>query len=682
MMKKITTFFLVLTATLMTVTVHAQTEITCAEAREYALSVSANNVLYNDGATYVMQGYVTAIQTAWSSSWKNVSFWIADTENGGKVIQAYRCVANTQDEAPNVGSLVRVTGQLTRYNSTPEVAAGCTCEMLSNTEPPTNLGEKTIEEFINLANTKDTCILRGVVTEIVSSQYGNFHMDDNTASVYVYGLSRDAAGNSLTFNSLGIGVGDTVKLSGIYQLYGSTHEVTSARYISHAKPVEPQEEEYNIDFATSFATGWDAWIGKTITFTNDFVYCDTWNNTIAPSRIRNAEEYGEEGSDAYNAALAKQAIDSCHLLGYTIPWQTYRTGTLVRGLKAYIPAANQLQAVNVPELINNNLPTERPDLGEPDLVIVGANIENFFVTNVGFDSHGAQSEEQLVTQKAKIKAALSNMNADIYALCEVEQGTAAVQALVDLLNEATGTTDFAYVNTGSSAYQNSAMVCFIYNKTKVQTYGTYWYPYTAYSMKWREAIQCFTHIATGERFNISMNHFYAKISKTDEDREDNMTKLITKLPSATYADPDVLVLGDLNAYTGETAVTLLSEGQGYVDLLMRDDPDGYSHLYGCTAGFLDHAYCSPSMASQVTKAVSYHINADTPSSLYSYAKGNESMYRYSDHDPILVGLKWSKNPSTDVENVTDGTKAHKQIRHGQLIIIRGAQAFTVTGQRL
>jgi hypothetical protein len=45
------------------------------------------------------------------------------------------------------------------------------------------------------------------------------------------------------------------------------------------------------------------------------------------------------------------------------------------------------------------------------------------------------------------------------------------------------------------------------------------------------------------------------------------------------------------------------------------------------------------MASQVTKAVSYHINADTPSSLYSYAKGNESMYRYSDHDPILVGLK-------------------------------------------
>lgn len=677
-MKKIFLLLLLLPA----LWVQAQTEITCAKAREYALSVTANNELYNGGETFVIQGYVTVIQTAWSSSYKNVSFWMADTENGGKVIQAYRCVANTQADAPNVGSRVRVTGQLTKYNSTPEVAAGCTCEILSNTEPPTNLGYKTIAEFINMANTKDTCILKGVVTDIVSSQYGNFHLEDNTASVYVYGLSKDAAGNSIQFSSLGVEVGDTMTISGIYQLYGSTHEVTSGRYISHSKPVDPQAQETTVDFATAFADGWDAWIGKTVTFTNDFVYSDTWNNTIAPSRIRNAEEYGEEGSDAYNAALAKQAIDSCHLTGYTIPWQTYRTGTLVRGLKAYIPAANQLQAVEVPQLINTEVPTQRPDLGDPDLVIVGANIENFFITNVGSSSHGAQNETQLATQKAKLKAALSNMNADIYALCEVEQGTAAVQALVNLLNEATGTSDFAYVNTGSTAYENSAMVCFIYNTTKVATYGTYWYPYTAYNMKWREAIQCFRHIDTGEKFNLSMNHFWAKISKTDADREDNMTKLITKLPSTTGADPDVLILGDLNAYTGENAITMLTEGKGYVDLLMRDDPDGYSHLFGCTVGFLDHAFCTPSMASQVSKAVSYHINSDFPSSIYGYAKGNESMYRYSDHDPILVGLKWNKDTPEGVENVTDESQARKEIRHGQLIIIRGAQAFTVTGQRL
>ena len=103
-MKKFFLFLLLVPAML----VQAQTEITCAQAREYALSVGADGESYNGGATYVVQGYVTYIQNVWSSQYKNVSFWMADTKDGGKVIEAFRCVALTKADAPNLGALVHI----------------------------------------------------------------------------------------------------------------------------------------------------------------------------------------------------------------------------------------------------------------------------------------------------------------------------------------------------------------------------------------------------------------------------------------------------------------------------------------------------------------------------------------------------------------------------------------------
>ena len=99
-MKKFFLFLLLMPAML----VQAETQITCAQAREYALSVGADGESYNGGATYVVQGYVTYIQNVWSSQYKNVSFWMADTQDGGKVIEAFRCVAETQADAPNLGA--------------------------------------------------------------------------------------------------------------------------------------------------------------------------------------------------------------------------------------------------------------------------------------------------------------------------------------------------------------------------------------------------------------------------------------------------------------------------------------------------------------------------------------------------------------------------------------------------
>ena len=104
----------------------------CATAATAALSVSANNELYNDGAVYTIQGYVTSIKTAYSDQYHNISFWMADTQEGGEVLQAYRAACASEEDAPQVGDKVAVTGSLTKYGTTPEFAAGCTFEIIGD----------------------------------------------------------------------------------------------------------------------------------------------------------------------------------------------------------------------------------------------------------------------------------------------------------------------------------------------------------------------------------------------------------------------------------------------------------------------------------------------------------------------------------------------------------------------
>ena len=102
----------------------------CAEAAEAALSVEKNKDLYNDGKEYTIRGFVTAIETEFSEQYGNISFWMADDVNGGNVLQAFRCVPEAADKLPEVGDLVEVTGQLTKYNDIPEFAQGCTCVII------------------------------------------------------------------------------------------------------------------------------------------------------------------------------------------------------------------------------------------------------------------------------------------------------------------------------------------------------------------------------------------------------------------------------------------------------------------------------------------------------------------------------------------------------------------------
>lgn len=244
-MKKILSLF---AAVLFAGSMMAATVMTCAEAREAALSVSANNELYNNGEEIEVTAYVTSIAYALKDG--SMSFWMADAADGGNVLEAYKCAIADAADAPVVGDKVKVTGNLTKYNTTPEFAQNCTCEILERAGAPENLGPKTIAEFLELKNAKDTCILRGAVANIVMDKtdptkynaYGNFDLVDATGSLYIYGLLTPE-GEAQKFIEMGINEGDSITIKALYAEYNGNPQAKNAILVEGGSVVPVEEAD-------------------------------------------------------------------------------------------------------------------------------------------------------------------------------------------------------------------------------------------------------------------------------------------------------------------------------------------------------------------------------------------------------------------------------------------------------
>jgi hypothetical protein len=120
------------------------------------------------------------------------------------------------------------------------------------------------------------------------------------------------------------------------------------------------------------------------------------------------------------------------------------------------------------------------------------------------------------------------------------------------------------------------------------------------------------------------------------------------LPQVVSAanDPDVLVVGDMNAYGMEDPIRLLNAA-GYVneiDRFVRPHGIPYSYVFGGESGYLDHALASASLSPQVAGVTEWHANADEPETI-DYNLGDTAQdpyandaFRASDHDPVIVSL--------------------------------------------
>jgi predicted extracellular nuclease len=212
---------------------------------------------------------------------------------------------------------------------------------------------------------------------------------------------------------------------------------------------------------------------------------------------------------------------------------------------------------------------------------------------------------------------------------------------------------FTYINDGGSPYSSYTKSGFVYCSDKVRPYGQLRENNT--DVKQRKKTQAFQEISTGEVFLFSVNHFKAKSGNGSGDNADKgdgqgtyngdrkreaQSVLSNYDTDRRYVnDNDILIMGDLNAYAMEDPITILREG-GMIDLHRAFHVDSsYSYVYRGYLGYLDHALCNSTLYPQVTGMVAYHINSDESDS-YTYDKSNDqTMFRCSDHDPVIVGLK-------------------------------------------
>ena len=113
-------------------TVTAPTVLTCAQAVEIAKAVSADNVKAENGK-YVVRGYMTKEAGKGFASdmanYKNITFWMADERGTAQTFEAYQVKPLDTENLPEVGALVEIVGDLTKYKTTYETTGGGSATM-------------------------------------------------------------------------------------------------------------------------------------------------------------------------------------------------------------------------------------------------------------------------------------------------------------------------------------------------------------------------------------------------------------------------------------------------------------------------------------------------------------------------------------------------------------------------
>jgi uncharacterized protein len=308
--------------------------------------------------------------------------------------------------------------------------------------------------------------------------------------------------------------------------------------------------------------------------------------------------------------------------------------------------------------------------------VASFNVLNYFTTidqsggqclpsNTRSDCRGADSAIEFTRQKAKIISALAAIDADVVGLIEIQRNNnVALQDLVNGLNQAMGAGTYSTVAEPTSGVGTDAIkVALIYKPSRLSLILGSGLSDTNPIHNRPPVAQGFV-VPNGERFAVIVNHFKSKGcdgAATPEELDNgegcfaikrlgqaNQLALFAEAVKTASATQKVLILGDLNAYAQEQAITTLTDS-GYIDLARRFDPLAVSYVFDGAAGTLDYAIASPLMNQAVTNARFWAINADEPFVIdYNTEFKPQDLYtatpwRSSDHDPLLVGLSLYKS---------------------------------------
>jgi predicted extracellular nuclease len=484
-------------------------------------------------------------------------------------------------------------------------------------------------------------------------------------------------------------VGDIVRIKGKIGEYFNNTQISSVYSLTICKTdLEPVATNV---FAREFNANPESYEGMYVRFPRPMAVTDTYN-TQKYGEVWLAEKGVVEqptneypvGDDA--AALAADNMARSVLLDdsstKTYPNQipylgaagTLRLGDTVNPLEGAV-YYNYYQYRIMPQdpasvkfVPHQGRPADPKTKG--NLVIASVNALNYWTTLGG---RGAKYPDQFAVQTEKLVAELLGTNADIIGLQEIENlfdDDTPIITLVDALNTAEGAPVWSYVDPpdpnvypirNEIIYRTDRVTLVGGSETVIDPIFDNIPPGRDDPVGRRPVAQAF--MFNGDTFTVINNHFKSKgcsgAAGLDEDQGDgqscfNATRvaqaglvlgLVDDMVAQT-GDPDVIVIGDLNAYLDEDPVLALEAE--LVHLVREWDKDPYSYNYFYRAGgpwigrgLLDHALTTPSMTDKVKRAEVWHINADEPRYLdwWDTDVVAPGPYRASDHDPVIISLK-------------------------------------------
>lgn len=365
----------------------------------------------------------------------------------------------------------------------------------------------------------------------------------------------------------------------------------------------------------------------------------------------------------------------------------------------YMPTkqiTGETAANDLPVTITDNTRTDKPAdvLGkEGDIKVSTFNLLNYFsdlgenekdckgypdrelnpITANNCKVRGAYRNADFKRQETKLVNAINTIDADVFALEEVENSSIlgkdrdeALKTLVAALNTAKKSNNYWTLVPSPQAVPNNGdaiRVAMIYKTATVKPVGSSEIlDNSAFTGLARSPLaQKFVPIVKaeqdGKEFVLITNHFKSKGAhgakpKAGDPNADTgdgqgyyngarvaQAKALIEFTKKFAGTPTILV-GDFNAYTMEDPIKTITAG-GF-ELLKAA---GHSYAYSGRVGSMDHAFANPAAKSLVTGMTVWEINAQEPVALeYSRFNNNitnfykDDVYRASDHNPEVIGL--------------------------------------------
>ena len=320
-------------------------------------------------------------------------------------------------------------------------------------------------------------------------------------------------------------------------------------------------------------------------------------------------------------------------------------------------------------VISTARPVSPPAFGPLDLKLASFNVLNYFNgdgAGGGFPTpRGAKTPVDFQRQRTKIILALSQMNADIVGLTEIENdgtgSTSAIQDLVDGLNKVMGAGTYIFVNDGNSEKQpnNTDLIhcAIMYKPAVVRPLGPPLIATVEGVFERPPLAQVFVTLRKerADTLGFVVNHFKSKSSGSGADADQNdgqggsnerrrvqaraLVEFINKavIPAGAAR---VVSAGDYNANYEEDPIDILRAA----GLVPATPPTSASYVFKGLTGSLDHAVVTPNLVGFLD-VQKWHINSAEPNVLqYDFAgeaTDTSTPFRCSDHDPVLIGVNFA-----------------------------------------